>query len=349
MFTRSQTGPGLAMVWGSPNHPEENDMLPTRFTDLVGCLAPVQQAGMGGVATTELAAAVARAGGLGMLSGVMVPPPALAAMLDAIPHDGDGAVGVNFLMPFIQGTEAVEVAAAGARVVELFYGGPDPALVDVVHRGGALAFWQVGSAHEARAAVDAGCDAVVVQGTEAGGHVRGGTRLFPLLAAALDLVDVPVIAAGGIATPRHVATALAAGASAVRVGTRFVATAESGAHPAYVDALLAADAGDTVLTEAFSVMWPNAPHRVLGSCIDAAAAHDGDLVGEVGLGDEAMSIPRFAIIPPSRETTGDIGAMALYAGESVGSVTSVVPAADVVRELVEGAEALLSTWNATST
>lgn len=316
-------------------------MISTRFTDLVGCSAPIQQAGMGGVATPELAAAVAAAGGLGMVAAVMVRPDMLAAMLDPIARPSDGAVGVNFLMPFLDGTEAVDVAASRARVVEFFYGEPDEGLVDRVHDGGALGFWQVGSVREARAAVDVGCDAVVVQGTEAGGHVRGEVSLFSLLAQVLDQVEVPVVAAGGIATSRQVAAALAAGASAVRVGTRFVATAESGAHPDYIEALLRAGDGDSVLTDVFSVMWPDAPHRVLRSCIAAAAAYTGDLVGEERMGDEILPIPRFAVAVPTRDTTGEIAAMALYAGESVGAVTSVVPAGNVVSELVEGAERFL--------
>ena len=323
-------------------------MISTRFTDLVGCSTPIQQAGMGGVATPELAAAVAAAGGLGMVAAVLVPPDMLATMLDRLVAPSDGAIGVNFLMPFLDGVEVVDVAASRARVVEFFYGEPDDGLVARVHDGGALGFWQVGSVWEARAAVDAGCDAIVVQGTEAGGHVRGEVSLLPLLGQVLDQVEVPVVAAGGIATSRHVAAALAAGASAVRVGTRFVATAESGAHPDYIEALLRAGDGDSVLTDAFSVMWPDVPHRVLRSCITAAAAHTGDLVGEERMGDEVVPIPRFAVPVPTRDTTGEIAAMALYAGESVGAVTSVVSAATVVRELVEGAERLLGHWKMAS-
>src|SRR5205085_7101260 len=111
-------------------------------------------------------------------------------------------------------------------------------------------------------AVDAGCDLVIAQGTEAGGHVRGTIGLLPLLDAVLERVAVPIVAAGGIATPGAVAAAMAAGAAGVRIGTAFVATVESGAHPDYIAALLRADGGDTVLTEAFGVGWPNAPHRV---------------------------------------------------------------------------------------
>jgi NAD(P)H-dependent flavin oxidoreductase YrpB (nitropropane dioxygenase family) len=127
----------------------------------------------------------------------------------------------------------------------------------------------------------------------------------------------------------------------VRVGTRFVATHESNAHPVYVDALLRASAGDTVLTTAFSVMWPDAPHRVLRSCVEAAGAVKDDIVGEMSIGVMRMQVPKFSVPSPSRDTTGTIEAMALYAGESVGAVTAVVSAAQVVRELAEGAERLL--------
>jgi nitronate monooxygenase len=213
-----------------------------------------------------------------------------------------------------------------------------------VHRGGALAAWQVGSADEAEAATDAGCDFIVAQGVEAGGHVRGELGLLVLLDQVLGRVDVPVVASGGIGTARAMAAALAAGASGVRVGTRFVASAESGAHPDYVDALVEADATDTVLTTTFSTGWPDAPHRVLRSCIAAAEAFEGEVVGEIRSGDSGFAIPRFAPPPPDRETTGAIEAMPLYAGQSVGSVRGVLPAAVIVAELADGAEQLLRLW-----
>ena len=150
-------------------------MLTTAFTDLVGCQVPIQQAGMGGVATPELAAAVADAGGLGMVSMVLQPADAVAAGLEALAKQTRGEVGINFLMPLLD-PEAVDAAASRVRVVEFFYADPDAALADRVHEGGALAAWQVGSSAEARAAVDAGCDFIVAQGTEAGGHVRGRAR-----------------------------------------------------------------------------------------------------------------------------------------------------------------------------
>src|SRR5207247_10757963 len=140
-----------------------------------------------------------------------------------------GPFCVHFLIPFLE-RECLEVAAARGRVVEFFYGDPDRDLVQTVHAGKALAAWQVGSVDEARAAVDVGCDFIVAQGVEAGGHVRGRIGLLPLLEQVLEVVDVPVVAAGGIGTARAMAAALATGASAVRVGTRIVAAVESTAH-----------------------------------------------------------------------------------------------------------------------
>ena len=156
-------------------------------------------------------------------------------------------------------------------------------------------------------------------------------------------VEVPV-AGGGIGTARAAAAALAAGADAVRVGTRFVAAEEASTHPLYAQALIEAGPGDTVLTEAFSVMWPNAPHRVLRSCVEAAEAFGEEVVGEMELAGQKLPVARFSIPSPGRSTTGAVEAMALYAGESVGAVKRVEPAASIVKELAEGAEAHLRRW-----
>jgi NAD(P)H-dependent flavin oxidoreductase YrpB (nitropropane dioxygenase family) len=296
----------------------------TRFTTLFGCRHPVQQAGLGGVGTPDLALAVSAAGGLGMLTGT-VGRDALCAQLDVVP--ADATIGVNFLIPFLE-RAALDEAATRSPFVEFFWGTPDSGLVDVVHAGGARACWQVGSADEARAARDAGCDVIVAQGVEAGGHVRGTTGLLPLLDAVRAAVDVPIVAAGGIGTGRAMAAALTAGADAVRVGTRFVAAEESVAHPAYVQALVDASADDTVLTTAFGDGWPDAPHRVLRSCIAA-----GEALGPAQSWNTAWPM------------TGDAGAVearALYAGQSVGAVQGRQPAAAIIAELVDEAEAILS-------
>lgn len=298
----------------------------TAFTELVGCAVPLQQAAMGGVTTVELAAAVAAEGGLGMLSGTGRTASDLVADFEAASAlaGPGGVVGASFIVPFLD-RGALEAIAATAPLVECFYGDPDDHLVAAIHAGGALAAWQVGSTAEAAAAVDAGVDIVVAQGREAGGHVRGSTGLLPLLDEVLHVVDVPVVAAGGLGSGRAIAAVLTAGAHAVRIGTRFVATVEADVHPDYAAALVEATAGDTVLTDTFSLAWPDAPHRVLRSCVDASGA------------DKATRSP----MPPGRTFDGPRASAALYAGESVGSVHAVRPAADVFRELVADAVATL--------
>ena len=313
----------------------------TAFTRLVGCRVPLQQAGMGGSAGPDLVAAVADAGALGMLGLPAASPAAVTAAIDEVASRTRGAFGVNFLMPFLD-RDAVSRAAERARVVEFFYGDPDSGLVATVHAGGALASWQVGSLDEARAAQEAGCDLIVAQGVEAGGHVRGDVALLPLLDMVLEAVEVPVLAAGGIGSARAMAAVLAAGAAGARVGTRFLAAPEADVHPRYLEALLAAGSRDTVLTTTFSVLWPDAPHRVLRACVDAALSSKDDPVGEMELPDgRRVPVPRLAPPSPGRRSTGHLEAMALYAGQGVGQLRRPQPAADIVRELAEGAEALL--------
>jgi NAD(P)H-dependent flavin oxidoreductase YrpB (nitropropane dioxygenase family) len=295
---------------------------PTAFTELVGCRLPIQQAGMGGVSTSELAAAVAREGALGMIGAAGLPAEVVAAQLAAAldaagPEGPEGRVGVNFLIPFLD-LRAVDAVAQTARVVEAFYGDPDTAVVERAHRGGALAAWQVGSVAEAVAAEEAGCDFVVVQGREAGGHVRGREPLLPLLEQVRLKVRVPIVAAGGIGSAAAMAEALAAGADAVRIGTRLLATAETDVHPDYAAALIKAGADDTVLTETFSMGWPHAPHRVLRACIDASRD------------EPANRSPS----PPTRDFMGDVASAAMYAGQSVSHVRSIGSAASVIRELL---------------
>jgi nitronate monooxygenase len=326
-------------------------MLNTRFTELVGCSVPIQQAGMGGgLATPQLAAAVANAGGLGLVSvyGESYTPDVVARVLDSARELTDGTIGANFLI----GTrpiedECVAAAASRVRVVDFFWGEPDPAQIQIVHDAGALACWQVGSREEALAAVDAGCDFIIAQCIEAGGHVRGRIGTLALLDQVLDAVDVPVLAGGGIGTGRALAAVLAAGAEGARVGTRFLAAEEGSAHPQYVQALIGAEAQDTVYSEAFSVGWPDAPHRALRSSIEAAEAYPGDVVGEYVNPFTGERYPMQRLSPHDIHdgVKGAIEAMPHWAGESVGGVKELQPVAEIIRELVEEAEALLKRWS----
>lgn len=325
-------------------------MLATRFTELIGCTVPIQQAAMGGIATPELAAAVSNAGGLGMLgtSRNGITPESLSRLIDETRSrtSVDQPFGVNFIASPAQlevlDLACLDIAARETRIVEFFFGEPSRELVTRVHAGGALVSWQVGSCLEAMAARDAGCDLIVVQGVEAGGFIRGTVGLHALLGEVLAEVDVPVLAAGGIGTGRAMAAALVAGADGVRVGTRFAATEESGAHPQYVQALIGSRPEDTVVADVFASTLLTGRHRVLRSCVEAAEAFDGDLVGEIGsLDGTRVPVPRLRGLAVDRTATGAIEAMSLFAGESVGAVRDVQFARDIIRELTVEAEHLV--------
>ena len=323
-------------------------MLTTRFTDLVGCTVPIQQAPIGGCASPRLAAAVAEAGGLGMVSLTGDPPEVVAAQLDQARQLSAGPIGAHFFLLVVDpdsAPESVAAAAERAPVVDFFYADPDPTLVKIVHAAGALASWQIGSVEEARVAADVGCDFVIAQGIEAGGHGRGQIGLLPLLDAVLSAVAVPVLAAGGIGSGRALAAVLAAGADGARIGTRFIAAEEAEAHPRYVEALIAATPTDTVRSDTFALDYPGAPHRALRSSVAAAQAFQGDVVGEVlSPSGDRVPVRRFQKLTITRHVSGAIDAMPHWAGESVGGVTRVQPAAEIVRELADGAERLLRRW-----
>ncbi len=308
-----------------------------RVRELLHCELPIQLAPMGSVSSTAaLPLAVARAGGHGMYPGLGLPPAALAPVLDALAAATD-AFGVNFIVGMMD-RGSLELAVERAPYLDFFLALPDPALVDVVHAGGSLCGWQVETAEQARAAEAAGCDVVIAKAWESGGRkgVEGPT-LLALLDAVLDAVSLPVIAAGGIATRRGVAAALAAGAGGVRVGTRFIAAAESDAHPAWVQAVLGADATDAVVSSAFNVGMPQpGPHRVLRSSIEAAERLTTEQAGVMRIAGAEIPVPRFGPQPPARDSSGAIEAMPFYAGQSAGAVQAIQPAAEIVADLARG-------------
>jgi NAD(P)H-dependent flavin oxidoreductase YrpB (nitropropane dioxygenase family) len=314
-------------------------VLETAFTRLVGCQVPIQLAGMGSILSPELGAAVSNAGALGQItfgpgSDVDFAKPRLEKLSSLTTKP----FGVNMLIPDLN-RDVLALAIGKAKVVDFFWGDPDPELVSAVHDGGALASWQVGSVEEAVAAEKAGCDFIIAQGVEAGGHIRGNLGLLPLLTQVLDKVSIPVLAAGGIGSGRSMAAVMAAGASGVRMGTRFIAAQESNAHPDYVRALISAQAEDSIRTNRFEVECPLCPstHGVLRSALDAAENFDGSYVAEFN----GEPVARFRGVAPYKGFSGNIGAMACYAGQSVGEIRGVQPAAEIVHEVVEQAEMLL--------
>ena len=216
----------------------------------------------------------------------------------------------------------------------------------------------VSTAKEAQVAVGNGVDIVVAQGWEAGGHVRGTTATMALVPAVVDSVgSTPVVAAGGIADGRGLAAALALGASGVWIGTRFLASTEANIHPRYQQRLLGASEDDTVYLEnLFDVGWPNAPHRVLRNktVTDWEAAgrpQPGKRPGEgevVVTSKTAGAVVRYRSYTPSPDAQGDIEALSMWAGQGVGLVRKLQPAAEILKEIDAEASAILARLGTTS-
>jgi nitronate monooxygenase len=289
------------------------------------------QAPVGRGAGPRLAVAVSEAGGLGTLGASWTPAPVLREQIRIVGRETDRPFCVNLVLDFAQ-EERLEVAVEERVPWVSFSFGLRPELLNRAHAGGVRVLVQVASADAARAAVAAGADALIVQGVEAGGHVQSVVGLFPLLAEVRRAVSSPLLAAGGIADLGSARAALVAGASGVVMGTRFVASEECDAHPRYKARLLAAEGRDTVLTELFDVGWA-APHRVLRNStyerwLAAGRPTPGQRPGE---GETVASgVARYAINLPLAATEGDVEAMAMYAGQGVGSIDAIEPAAAIV-------------------
>jgi nitronate monooxygenase len=298
-----------------------------RFCELMGVTRPLQQASMTRVTTAPLVAAVANAGALGMIAVGRSPIQSVLTQIEEIRALTSKDFGAGFIVRYLN-RDTLEEIADKIKILEFFYEWPDPALV----LPGTITGWQVGSVDEAKAAVDAGCQFVIAQGVEAGGHVRSTTPLNQLLDGVRAAVTVPIIAAGGIGTSADVRAAMSLGADAVRIGTRFLGAAEVDVHPIYRQGLIDAIADDAQYTTVFDVGWPDAPQRALASAVALAMQAGPDPVGY--LGENAM--PRRGTTPPNSKTTGQIEAMALYAGRSVAAVTKVEPAVAIIEDLLTG-------------
>jgi NAD(P)H-dependent flavin oxidoreductase YrpB (nitropropane dioxygenase family) len=311
----------------------------------LGVDKPILQAGMGGgVARHKLAAAVSEAGGLGTIA--VQGAEAIERELAAARRLTDRPIAVNLILHFARSSWFR--AADKADVVVTFWGNPK-------RRTSGVWFHQAGSIEEARFAQAAGADGVILQGVEAGGHVRGRILALDLLTQARETLgsDYPLFLAGGIAERGDVSSALAAGAQGAVAGTRFLLSPESGAHPAYKERLLAADR--TVLTELFGLAWP-APHRVVPNAAterQLAASGDVPRLNRVLNRVSAVSArqtpdwvlaslvkrqrPDSRLLTPQAPTdsTPDnfVDAGPLYAGETVKRIDSLMPAAEIVAAL----------------
>lgn len=311
-------------------------MIVTPLTDRLGLTYPVVGAPMAGVGHGRLAAAVSDAGGLGMVGvGSTATADFVTREAEVAAAGGRLRFGIGLMAwSLAERPELLDATLAGRPALVAVSFGDPAAYVERIHDTGALVASQVQDVASARQAERAGVDFVVAQGTDAGGHT-GRVGTLPLLQLVLDAVGVPVLAAGGIATPRGVAAALAAGAAGVWVGTPLIASPESEHDETARRRIVEAVETDTVLTSVFD--------RALG--IGWPAEYAGRALrnrfSDTWHGrDDAIDEPARRSLRQAR-TDGDYDTAYIYAGQGVGAVTSVRPAGDVVRELGEGAERLL--------
>jgi NAD(P)H-dependent flavin oxidoreductase YrpB (nitropropane dioxygenase family) len=327
-------------------------ILHTRFTEAYGLTTPVAQAGMAFVGMTpDLAVAVSEAGGLGALGVGLMPPTALADLIAATQARTAKPFHVNLITPLATVDHVAVAVAAGVAAVSFHWGHPPRAWIGKLRAAGVRVFEQVGSTVDARRAADDGVDVIVAQGQEAGGHNYATLPTFVLVPLVVDAVaPALVLASGGIADGRGLAAALMLGADGVWVGTRFVATTESMAHDGYKDRLVAASATATVLTGIFGPENPRFnPTRVLRNRVVtewhdrlADIGPDQPVIGHTNLGGAPVEMRRFSNLVPMRgATSGDLEEMALLAGQGVGLIDTVEPAATVLEAMTARAAALL--------
>jgi nitronate monooxygenase len=320
-------------------------MISTALTSRLGIRHPVIQAGMGGAACADLVAAVSNAGGLGTLGMIRRPPAFIRDQLRRTRALTSLPFGVNLVPPVAppEGLDAQLDVCLAERVpvMSFFWCDPTP-YIKRCHDAGMLVMLQVGSADEARGAVDAGVDMIIAQGFEAGGHVRGQVALLPLVEAVVDAVSpVPVIASGGIVDGRGLAAVLALGAAGAWIGTRFVASEESEAHPDYKKRIVGAHETDTVHTDLFSIGWANAPHRVLRNLLTEGGPAPSGPVAHLKVGELTLELPAFATPGPTIHTEGQTDLMANYAGQGVAGIREVLPAREIVERIVTEAETIM--------
>jgi nitronate monooxygenase len=333
----------------------------------LGIEYPIFSVGFGVSAGPELVAAVSNAGGCGVVggSGGAMQPDELRRRIRRVRELTDRPFGFNLIIASLEDPDATEEDLSWVRdridvaleervpVLVLFWGDPS-SFVEEAHARGTKVLLQVGSVAEAQRAVAAGVDAVIAQGIEAGGHVRGTTSVWEFLPAVVEAVrPAPVLASGGIGDGAGIARALRLGAQGVSMGTRFVASEEAWIHPAYKERVIRSGADDTFYGELFDVGWPDAPQRALKAKTfsewDAAGRPptgqrpgEGTSIGTLHFPWSDEEWPRYSpgmLIP---DFDGDPEYAPLWAGESCDAVNDLKPAGDIVRQLVRDAEDALA-------
>lgn len=315
-------------------------MLTTRLTEILECEHPVMLAGMGGVSYAALVSAVSESGGFGTLGAAPMGIDRMRQEMADVRASTDRPFGVDLLTALPAGMEEqVEAIIAGGATVFVAGLGVPRDVVDLCHQNNVLVMSMCGKVRHAIAAVEAGCDIVVAQGTEAGGHT-GTVATLPLVPQIVDAVGdrIPVVAAGGIVDGRGLAAALTLGADGVWIGTRFIATPEAHVVAGYREAIVTGRDDDTVITRAFTGKTLRAIRNSYTQHFEDHPEELQPFPGQIvrSMSDGAMHLgapPDAEGIDPARECYA--------AGQGIGGIDTVVPAGELVHRIVEEAERAL--------
>ncbi len=313
----------------------------TRLTDLLDIEHPVMLAGMGGVSYHRLTSAVTEAGGFGCLGASVMSSNEMVDEIGKVRAATDKPFGVDLLtaMPFDILTQVELLIEGGAKLFVAGLGVPTEA-VELCHSRGVLVANMCGKVDHARKAVDAGCDLVIAQGTEGGGHT--GTvatmTLVPLIADAVG-AQVPVVAAGGIFDGRGLAAALALGADGIWMGTRFIATPEAQGVRGFKEALVKTREDGTVISRAYS----GKTMRVIRNRYTDEWEAKADQL-ERFPAQALKSINAGVFHLGGDENTPDVEPdLECYpAGQAAGGIEGITPAGDIVATVVDEAEKVLA-------
>ena len=312
----------------------------TRLTEMLGVQHPVMLAGMGGVSYSALAAAVSAGGGFGTLGAATMSSEQLDDEMRAIREFTDKPFGVDLLtaLPDRMLEDAQRVVNGGATLFVAGLGVPRD-VIKLLHDGNVLVASMCGKVRHAIAAVEAGCDFVIAQGTEAGGHT-GTVATMPLVPQIVDAVgDVPVVAAGGIFDGRGLAAAITLGASGVWLGTRFIATPEARAVAGYKDALLRAHEDDTVISRGFTGKTLRAVRNDWTNYIEQHPEELAKFPEQMGKAAAANALH----LGGDENTPGVDPKKECYpSGQGVGAIHELEPAGAIVQRIVDEAEHALA-------
>jgi nitronate monooxygenase len=326
----------------------------TRITKLLDIQFPIIQAPIGSATTPELVASVSNAGGLGMLALSWTDLETTRAKIKETRYLTDKPFGVNLVLEWDQSERVQICIEEKVPVVSFFWGNSTP-FIKLLKANGTKICQTVSTCEEALHFEKSGMDFLVAQGWEAGGHVLGKVASSVLVPSIADKIKIPFVSAGGFTEGRGLLAALSLGASGIWVGTRFLMTNEANASSTYQGLIAKANENDTVYTERlFNIGWDNAPHRVIRN----STVENWEKLGKpeitqrpneyeiIARKQNGATIERYSDDIPTRTTVGNLEALAIYAGQSVGLIGYTIKTPkQIIDEIIEGANIELHKLN----